>query len=165
MKWILYGIIALVAAYGLYRYWGPFVELLRNLWNELLSLFGLGTRDDATQSGTANPQAPAAPLPFSSFDDPFLHGTARRMSPTQLVSYTFEALEAWAREQGIPRGPDQTPLEYASELVRRLPQAGPEIQAATQVYVQVAYNRGKLTEASFKTLEKIWQRMNVMASV
>ena len=47
-------------------------------------------------------------LPFAAYEDPFATGAARRMTPAELVVYTFEALEAWGREQVIERPPEQT---------------------------------------------------------
>ena len=46
---------------------------------------------------------------FADFSDPFAAGTAGRYPPEELVRYTFEALEAWARDNGQPRLPEQTP--------------------------------------------------------
>ena len=53
---------------------------------------------------------------FADFADPFATGTASRYSAAQLVQYSFEALEAWAREHGCPRQPDQTAYEFAQHL-------------------------------------------------
>jgi hypothetical protein len=165
VKWILYCLLAAVVIYVLYRHWARFLETLRNLWNELLSLFGFGARSEDSGGPEKPMAATEPPQPFSSFNDPFLNGTARRMPPVQLVQYTFEALEAWSREQGVPRSPEQTPLEFATELGRRLPKASKEISETALIYVQVAYARRKTSEKALDILERMWRRMNVLANV
>lgn len=164
VKWILYGLLAAVVLYVVFRNFSRFVEMLLNLWNELLSLFGLGTRPEHAGGSSSAESAPEPPPPFASFDDPFLSGAARRMSAAQLVRYTFEAIEAWAREQGLPRPSGQTPLEYAAELGRQIPKASKDISETAQIYVQVAYARGNPSRDSLEVLERMWRRMNVMAN-
>jgi hypothetical protein len=131
----------------------------------LLSLFGFGLRSGSAAGAGGDAPAPVPPSPFSSFNDPFLNGTARQMSQVQLVRYTFEALESWAREQGLPRPPEQTPLEFAAELGRRLPKASKDISETAQIYVQVAYARRDSSRDVIEIMERMWRRMNVMANV
>jgi hypothetical protein len=165
VKWILYGVLALIVLYVVFRNWARFIEMLVNLWNELLSLFGFGSRVEAAGGGSEPAAATEPPPPFSSFNDPFLDGSARRLNRVQLVRYTFEALEAWAREQGLPRSGEQTPLEFASELGQRVPKASKDVSETAQLYTRVAYARGNPTEESLAILERMWRRMNVMAQV
>jgi hypothetical protein len=164
VKWILYGLLAAIAIYQVFRHWARFVEMLLNLWNELLSLFGFGSRPESAGGSAAADHAPEPPPPFASFNDPFLDGTARRMALAQLVRYTFEALEAWSREQGLPRSSEQTPFEFAAELGRQIPKASKDISETAQIYVQVAYARGNPSRDSLDVLERMWRRMNVMAN-
>jgi hypothetical protein len=164
VKWILYGLLAAIAIYVVFRHWARFIEILLNLWNELLSLFGFGSRPESAGGSAAADHAPEPPPPFASFNDPFLDGTARRMALAQLVRYTFEALEAWSREQGLPRSSEQTPFEFAAELGRRIPKASKDISETAQIYVQVAYARGNPSRDSLDVLERMWRRMNVMAN-
>ncbi len=164
VKWILYGLLAAVVIYVVFRHWARFIEMLLNLWNELLSLFGFGSRPEIAGGSAAAERSAEPPPPFASFNDPFLDGTARRMALAQLVRYTFEALEAWSREQGLPRPPEQTPLEFAAELGRQIPKASKDISETAQIYVQVAYARGNPSRDSLDVLERMWRRMNVMAN-
>ncbi|MBI3861773.1 MAG: DUF4129 domain-containing protein [Planctomycetia bacterium] len=163
VKWILYGLLGAVVVYFVLRHWGSFVATLMKLWNELLSLLGLGPRAERGNGSEIAEPAPAPQRPFAAFNDPFLTGDARRMSPAQLVRYTFDALEAWSREQGLPRPPEQTPLEFAAELGRRIPAASKDVSQTAQIYVQVAYARGNPSRDSLEVLERLWRRMNVMA--
>ncbi len=87
------------------------------------------------------------------------------MPPAQLVRYTFEALEAWAREQVVARPPEQTPLEFAQELGRRVPALAKDATSTAALYVRVAYARNNPSRESVQVLERLWRRMGMGAGV
>ncbi|MFN0052320.1 MAG: DUF4129 domain-containing protein [Planctomycetales bacterium] len=158
-KWILYGVLALVGLWLLFRHWRQVVEFLARLWAELLSLFG--RRPEATSS-TAESEAAAiiaSKRPFADYPNPFATGAASKMSATQLVRYTFEALEAWAREQVVERPPEQTPLEFAQELGRRVPPLAKDVSQTAQFYANIAYARKAPPRDSVETLERLWRKL------
>jgi hypothetical protein len=161
VKWILYGLLVLAGLYLLIRYWSQLVEMLAKLWAELLSLFGF-RRASASESDTNEAASRAREIrPFASYVNPFANGTADRMSPPQLVRYTFEALEAWARETEVNRPPDQTPQEFADELGRRRPAIAHEVAQTTRLYMHIAYSQKPVTRDRLDVLEKMWRRFEV----
>jgi hypothetical protein len=155
--------MAAVVLFVAVRYWSRLAEILRQLWAELLGLFGFKAESGA--GGAAEDETPAAAslLPFAAYEDPFFSGAARRMAPAQLVRYTFEALEAWAREQVIERPPEQTPLEFAQELGRRVPALAKDVTQTAQLYDQIAYARQSPSKDASEILERMWRRMHVGA--
>lgn len=165
LKWLLYGVLALVGIYFLFRHWSQFLEILGRLWAELLSLFGRRPETSPVGAQGEPEEEQAAPRPFASFEDPFFSGAARRMPPAQLVRYTFEALEAWARERVVARPPEQTPLEFAQELARRIPALARDVNQTAQLYDHVAYARRQPTAESVEILERMWRRMQLGANV
>jgi hypothetical protein len=162
-KWLVYGVLALVAIYVVIRHWSRFIEILGQLWAELLSLFAFNGETEA--EGAAKGDAPLAiqVRPFAAYENPFFSGAAQRMSPAQLVRYTFEALEAWSREQVVARPPEQTPLEFAQELGRRIPALAKEVTATAELYVRVAYARKNPSREAVEVLERLWRRMGMGA--
>jgi len=114
-KWILYLALAVLVAWRYGRI-APsclaalrdFRQMLADFWNKL---FG-GKAREASRSRRKKPAklARCRGLPIH---DPFAAGMAGRYRPEELVRYTFEALEAWARDNGHSRLPDQTPHEFA----------------------------------------------------
>jgi hypothetical protein len=165
VKWILYGLMAAVLLYVAVRYWSRLAEILKQLWAELLSLFGF--KEEPRAGAAAEEETPAAArlLPFAAYEDPFFSGAARRMPLAQLARYTFEALEAWAREQVIERPPEQTPLEFAQELGRRVPALAKDVTQTAQLYAQIAYARHSPSKDALEILERMWRRLQVAASV
>jgi hypothetical protein len=164
-KWLVYGLLAIFALYVVFRHGSQFASALARLWAELLALFGF--RQEATAGGAAETELPPPipPRPFASFEDPFFSGAARQMSPAQLAIYTFEALEAWAREQVRERPPDQTPLEFADELGRQIPALAKDVSQTADLYARVAYARKSPPKESVEILERLWRRMQAATRV
>ncbi len=162
-KWVVYGAIAVFALILARRHWPQIRDALAQFWAELLKLFGQRRETKQPVSEGKNPLA--AELAFSTFQNPFFSGAAGRMSPAQLVRYTFEALEAWSREQAVARRPEQTPLEFAQELARRDPAIAKDVTNAAELYVRVAYARRNPSRESVDVLERLWRRMGMGAGV
>jgi hypothetical protein len=164
-KWLVYGLFAAFGLYLVLRHWSQFAAALARLWAELLALFGF--REEAASAGDSERELPPPipPRPFSSFEDPFFSGAARRMSPAQLAIYTFEALEAWAREQVRERHRDQTPLEFADELGRLVPALAKDVSQTANFYARVAYARKSPPKESVEILERLWRRMQTATRV
>jgi len=150
VKWIIYALIALLVLYVLLRALWAFLKhlahfttwarnllaALRNLWQ---SLFAWLPRRSSAKEG-AEEAAAARPLrPFSWYRDPFLTGSAERRSPQELVSYSFDALQAWAREVHLERLPGETPLEFVARLGQEVPALEADAQRLAGLYVQAAY--------------------------
>jgi hypothetical protein len=164
-KWLVYGVLALAGLYFVIRHRSQFVEFLARLWVELLSLFGIGKEAEA-EGNAGESTLPVIPLrPFAAYSNPFFSGRAQRMLPAQLVHYTFEALEAWAREQVVARPPEQTPLEFSQELCRRVPVLAKEVAATAELYVRVAYARKSPSRESVEVLERLWRKLEMGGDV
>jgi hypothetical protein len=151
-KWLFYGLLALVGVWLLIRHGGA-------LWALFQDLFGW-KRSRADANPATAPAAPLAPpRPFADYANPFATGQARRMPLKELAGYSFEALEAWARDSRQPRGVEQTPSEFAQQVARRKPQWKSEVTDAADVYVQVAY-AGRDPAAGPEVFERLWRRLD-----
>jgi hypothetical protein len=116
-----------------------------------------GAKEAAPGEAAAEPKA--APRPFADFADPFAAGWAERWSPDELVRYSFAALEAWAREHGYPRGPEQTPYEFAEGVSDRAKRLGRHCRKMADLYSRVAYAPGTLPATSVAPLRDFWQQL------
>ncbi|HUT88385.1 MAG TPA: DUF4129 domain-containing protein [Thermoguttaceae bacterium] len=163
LKWIFYGVLLLVIGYWLWRSRADLLAAMRSFLQELREfwqrLFGgrAGAADQAAESGEG-PQAPTH-RPFADFPDPFATGMADRCSPEELVRYSFEALEAWAREHGWARGPEQTPHEFAHDLGTRVHSLSQDVRRLADLYCRVAYASDTLSRTSVAPLKQLWQEL------
>jgi hypothetical protein len=168
LKWLVLGVFALVIGFlvlrALLRFLANFtswarwlLEFFRNFWQGLWPV-----RRDRDGAEVVREQGPA-PVPFTSFADPFLSGRARRMSAEELVRYSFDALQAWAREHDLPRQTGETPLEYAERLSMEVPPLGAEVRRLAGYYVGLAYAGSDLPEDGREALQQFWQALREVA--
>lgn len=137
-----------------------FIQSIRELLDRL---FG-GRRAAQASEEAAAAELPPPPRPFADYADPFTTGTAANYTPQQLVAYTFEAVEAWAREHGCERGAEQTPHEFASHVAARGALVGAEARTLADLYCAEAYSKESLSRASVQRLARLWQELRANAS-
>ncbi|MGD9721148.1 MAG: DUF4129 domain-containing protein [Pirellulales bacterium] len=166
LQWAFYAVVALAIAYALWRYRAEvlaalrnFLQGLRDFWNGLW-----GGRRAAGVAGDEPVEIKVPPAPFSTYADPFASGVAGRYPLSELVRYSFEAFEAWAREHGCEREPDQTPHELARDVSKLNTFMAADARNLTELYVRVAYARGNLPDTTREQLEHAWQTMRQSAA-
>jgi hypothetical protein len=161
LKWLFYAGLLIA---GLVFAWIYREELLA-AWQKLLAeLRELWERWFGKQPATADAAETAAsevrpPRPFNDFADPFLTGEAARMPWPRLVRYSFEALEAWAREQDTPRPSGQTAHEFAQSITLAEPEMGKSVQSLAAWYSQLAYAPHVPARSSPEALRELWHQM------
>ncbi len=162
LKWLLYLALAVLIGWAVWKNRAEllaalrdFRQMLADLWNRL---FGRKARE--AEKAAAEEAAKQRPLPrFADYKDPFAAGVAGRYRPEELVRYTFEALEAWARDTGHSRLPDQTPHEFARCLEADASSLAADATYLAELYCQVAYAHASPPAASVGRLSQLWQGM------
>lgn len=165
-KWILYGIFAIVIAWVLWAKRAELLTGLSRLIQQLLdlwrNLFHWKTRE--TEVDDEESAKPVHRPRFADFTDPFASGAAPRYRPAELVRYTFEALEAWARDNGHPRLSDQTPHEFARQLADFAAPLAEDVRVLAEMYCQVAYAAWTPSAAGVMRLSQLWRKMRESAA-
>jgi len=159
IKWLFYA--ALIYCLWHYRHEllamaGDLVRQLREFWQNLL---GGKSKPDETAPTEDRPPSPSPSKPFASFANPFASGMAEQCTADELVRYTFEALEAWSREAGCGRKPEQTPHEFAQNVGIRCEPLGRHAQRLADLYCRVAYARDSLPEDSSRHVRRLWEQL------
>jgi hypothetical protein len=159
LRWLIYGVVFLVAGYWLWRARTQVVAVFHELlkaWREFWDrLFG---RRVPEAGPLAVEEIQSEPLrPLSAFADPFLTGDVARMTPGELVRYTFAALEAWGRENNCARQPEETPHEFAHKVGERATSLSREVWVLADLYCRVAYAPGQLSAVTARPIEQLWR--------
>jgi hypothetical protein len=168
LQMAFYTVIAAIAVYWAWRRRAEIMAALRGLLSGFHSFWDLLFRRKgaAAQSTAAGASGPAPPRPFADFGDPFSTGMAGRLAADRLVQYSFQALEAWGRENGCPRDPEQTPHEFARNIGRRDRSLRHPALGLADLYCAAAYAPARSEIPSVQPLEELWQglRARVVAT-
>ncbi|MDG2223288.1 MAG: DUF4129 domain-containing protein [Rubripirellula sp.] len=127
-------------------------ELIAAWWQSLFE----GTERPqpvATETEEMSPSAPARP--FASFRNPI--GTESDLR--QIIVITFQAFEAWTREQGTARERDETPAEFIRRVAKANPRMSSSAPQVVDAYNRIAYGRGRATRQDVQAAEKVWRLM------
>ncbi len=173
LKWIVFGILALIVGFVVLRAllgwlsqftgWArSLLAALQGLWQALFGWARPAGRVEDRPIPAQRPQPP--PRPFASFHNPFLTGGGGYRSVEDLVHYSFDALEALARERRLPRRYDETPLEFGSRLAGELPSLGVSSRRLASLYARVAYARGGLPNSCLSHLREFWDALDAEKS-
>jgi Domain of unknown function (DUF4129) len=167
LKLLFYAAVVILAAVFFWRNRRALAQAVRDILRQLRELvarlFGRQP-DDSQVSDELFKKADRRPRTFADFRNPFATGEHRRLAPEELVRYTFEAFEAWARDTGHPRSPDQTP----AELVRLATEPQTPLREAARhmarLYSAAAYAPGHITPAAAESLRELWSLIEANTS-
>lgn len=168
LRWLFFVVMVVVAVVLLWRYradiasaWRKFVTELRALWNRLFGGKPKTTTHETESAATTGVKHAS----FAQFSDPFGSGNASRMSPDQLIRYSFQALEAWSRDNGCPREPEQTPHEFVRQVAAFDASLKEDTRVLADLYCQVAYATGSITGVQAARLRGLWKKLRPLAAV
>ena len=173
LKWVVFGVLGLLVLFFLFRsglqFLANFTEWARNLlewlnnfWANLFGGRGAGGEGDGKEEAGSGVRA-APPKPFSVFANPFVTGNAERWTVKALLRYSFEALEAWARERGLGRHPGETPLEFAGRVGGEVPALEAEARRLTLLHARSLYAAGGLPANTAESVRQFWERLETVA--
>lgn len=149
IKLLIYGVLFAVLAAFLWLHRATIADF----WRQLLDwLSGKGPAPEPTlQPLPEDPVLP--PRPFASFSNPLQSGG----DPRRAVVETFQAAEAWYREQGQPRKLDETPREFVLRL-RDLAAADRQaLLQLTEAYNRIVYGGGGASQRDLQNVRSVWQ--------
>lgn len=128
-------------------------QLIAQWWDWLFGRGDSQTDDSFEEFFSASTQVP--PRAFSSFRNPI----GKESDLRRIVVITFQAFEAWTREQGIARGKDETPTEFIKRVTKSVPQMSAPASQVVDAYNRIVYGRGQATESDLSAADKVWKAM------
>ncbi|HVS36044.1 MAG TPA: DUF4129 domain-containing protein [Gemmataceae bacterium] len=171
LKWIVFALIIVAVVLFLLReglkFLANFTDWAKNLldaWRKFWAGLFRGRERAATDGeGSEEVRRATPPRPFSSFRNPFGDGSAGRRPIKQLVSYTFDALQAWAREHNVERRPEETPLEFAGRIGDEFPALEADVRRFASLYARAVYDYNPLPAAAAEQVRRFWERLESAA--
>ena len=92
---------------------------------------------------------------FASFSNPI----GKESDLRRIVVITFQAFDAWTREQGTPRGKDETPAEFIRRVAPSVPQLSNPATQVVEAYNRIVYGRGQATQSDLTAAQQVWAMM------
>ena len=165
LRILFYAALAVIAAVLAWKYREQLAAAWRQLLKELGDLWARWFGQAVTRAQNEPAAAPPPrPKSFRDFRDPFATGDAHRMTPAQLVQYSFEALEAWGRDFAAPRENGQTPHEFSEALAAEQPMLDAPARQLAEIYSRMAYARQPPPQQTVAILQSLWRTMESVAN-
>jgi hypothetical protein len=158
----LWVIAAIVAGWWLFRCRHLLLEMVlslaaavRDFFRKLLDL--MPARPAARPSQPA-PRRPA-PRPLAQYKNPFYAGKEHARPPAEIILYTYDALQAWARERGWEPRPEQTAREFCREMAAQEPELAAPFRQLSFLYAHAAYGTRLPAPCDLEPLKELWRRL------
>jgi hypothetical protein len=151
--------LAILAGWWIFRKRELIFQIMRSVIDAIRQFF----RDLFRFGSKADEPVPAAPIlqpihrRFAAYKNPFLTGKDAVWTREQLVLYSFEALQAWADEQGIKPRPEQTAREFCDDLGGRFPDITSELNTLSFLYGHAAYGMAVPAGYNPEPVKIIWR--------
>jgi hypothetical protein len=152
--------IAVLSVWALIRYRKVIAEMIAKFAAAVREffqkLFSFRRRKSARKTEDIPPPVPVL-QPFAAYENPFLTGKDKGWSSERLLFYTFEAVQAWAKEQGMEIVPQQTPHEFCSQVIERFPDFGLELEQFSFYYRHAAFAKRLPEDFETESIRRLWQ--------
>ncbi|MEM9366043.1 MAG: DUF4129 domain-containing protein [Planctomycetota bacterium] len=134
-----------VVLFGFYVNRRALMEWWRGLFDRERS-----SKSPATETAMVDPSEP--PRPFASFRNP-----VGKSADREAVVITFQALEAWCREQGTERRGDETPSEFVRRVAKDFPELADPAIRVVDAYNRIVYGRGAAVRSDVDAAAGVWK--------
>jgi hypothetical protein len=110
----------------------------------------------------AGPEAPRRQRrPLAEFKNPFFAEKEHGRPPLEIILYTYDALQAWARERGMEPRPEQTPREFCERAGEELPELAAPLRHLSFLYAHAAYSERLPSDCNLEPLKEIWRLLTL----
>jgi len=155
-------IAAVVMGWWLFRCRHLLLEMARSLTAAIRDFFRklldmMPARRPARRDEPAPPRPRLRPL--SEYQNPFYAGKEHGRPPAEIILYTYDAVQAWAREQGMEPHPEQTAREFCREMAARAPELAAPYRQLAFLYAHAAYGTRLPADFDLEPLKELWRQL------
>lgn len=131
-----------------------FLAWLRSLWRDVADYAGDFAQSARSRWQTAVKSDETTPPP-----SPWRFIRVNALSPRDQIRYFYLSTVKRAAEQGQPRHPDETPLEFADDLKTGWPDAETEIEELTEAFLRARYSREAIEKEDVSPVKQQWRQV------
>ena len=163
IKWLVRGVLAFILIVTLICYGKQIIAVLITAYSALVKLLQTSfTRapQPVQQHSPPHSQTTTRSKPFRAYTNPFETKNARSWSREALITYSYEALEAWAESKGLRASAHHTPIERVHQISRRFPEISEQVHCLAQHYSRLAYSQRLPASTDSHSLQVLWRTMS-----
>jgi hypothetical protein len=131
-------------------------SILAALAQFIRNLFDLMPSPKPAKTADAAP-ARARFISFAGYTNPFFTAKDRAWPPEQIILYSYEAVQAWAKELGIAARPEETAREFCGRLSEQRPESN--LDTLARLYAHAAYGKKLPPQCDLEPIRELWRRL------
>ena len=142
------------------------LEIGRSLVSAIIQLFRdlFSSGAAVHKTSTKAKMRKRKPTPFAAYESPFMTGKDKFWTAEQVVIYSYEALQAWAIEQGTQPQPEQTAREFCGRLGQIHPDVGAQLDRLALLYGHAAYGLAVPAGCDLEPVRRLWHYLSAIAA-
>jgi hypothetical protein len=100
---------------------------------------------------------------FAEYKNPFFAARDYAWPPEQIIIYSYEAVQVWAKEQGTAARPEETAREFCVRLGERHPELDAPLSQLARLYAHAAYGTKLPPNSDLEPIKELWRLLPTAA--
>lgn len=100
---------------------------------------------------------------FAEYKNPFFAAEDYAWPPEQIIIYSYEAVQVWAKEQGAAAHPEETAREFCGRLGEHYPELNSHLSQLARLYAHAAYGTKLPPASDFEPIQELWRLLPTAA--
>ncbi len=101
---------------------------------------------------------------FAEYKNPFFAAKDYAWPPEQIILYSYEAVQVWAKEQGMAARPEETAREFCGRLGENRPELDLQLEQLARLYAHAAYGTKLPPNCDLEPIRELWRRLTAAAT-
>jgi hypothetical protein len=98
---------------------------------------------------------------FADYKNPFFAAKDHIWPPEQIIIYSYEAVQVWAKGQGIAARPEETAREFCGRLGEQRLQFNSQLTQLARLYAHAAYGTKLPPDSDLEPIKELWRQLTV----
>jgi len=138
-----------------FKFIGPFISLLIQVWRQLIGWAQAGLDMMILKRAVRNKQEQGA----ASTGQLWNWLGLRNLAPRERILFYYLNILKRAEKEGVARKKHQTPYEYEPNLRRTVPGVETEVHLLTDTFIHARYSQEEFNEQQVTIVKALWQRI------
>jgi len=100
---------------------------------------------------------------FAEYKNPFFAAKDHAWPPEQIIIYSYEAVQVWAKERGLAARPEETAREFCGRLGEQRPELDSPLEQLARLYAHAAYGTKLPPNSDLEPIRELWRLLPIAA--